>query len=112
MPDDDFRFRQQRGQNLRITFVIEDRCFRRELHLCENARRDGGSKVTEKQGFHVLPQKAELSALPSPLAKGMEAALRNYQEIAGYDCAARSRSNSSGAKEDIGGAQPNTDLPP
>src|SRR5215831_8650956 len=29
----------------RITLVIEDRCFPRGLHLGENARRDGGSKV-------------------------------------------------------------------
>ena len=55
MPDNNFRFREQRGKMLCITFVIEDRCFERGLHLGENPRRDGGSKVTEKQGFHVLP---------------------------------------------------------
>ena len=55
MPDDDLGFREQRGKMLRIALIIEDRRFHRGLHLGENPRRDGGAKVTEKQGFHILP---------------------------------------------------------
>ena len=55
MPDDDLRFRQQRGKVLHIALIIEDRCLQRAFDLGENARRDASGKVTEKQGFHVLP---------------------------------------------------------
>ena len=55
MPDDDFRFREQRRKVFGVLLIVEDRTFQRGLHLGENARRDSGGKVTEKQGFHSLP---------------------------------------------------------
>jgi hypothetical protein len=55
MPDDDLRFRQQRGKMLRVPLIIEDRTFQRGLDLGEDPRRDASGEVTEKQGFHMLP---------------------------------------------------------
>ena len=74
MADDDLRLRQQRSKMLRISLIIQDRCFQRGLHLGENARRDGGGKVAEKQSFHVVPWLARdgtaIVALQSASAKG------------------------------------------
>jgi hypothetical protein len=55
MPDHDLRLSEQRGKLRRIALIVEDRGFERCLDLGENARRDGGGEMAEKQGFHVLP---------------------------------------------------------
>jgi hypothetical protein len=43
------------GKLRRIALIIEDRRLKRRLELGENARRDGGSEMAEKQGVHMLP---------------------------------------------------------
>ena len=77
MTDHDLRIGQQRGKLRRIALIIEDRGFERRLHLGENPRRDRGGEMAEKQGFHVLPSPTQygiaIVALPSPVAKGLEA---------------------------------------
>ena len=76
MPDDDLRFRQQWSKMLRIALIIEDRGFQRGLDLGENPRRDAGSEMAEKQGFHVFPSPAQMIAtivaLPLAVAKGLD----------------------------------------
>src|SRR6516162_3070539 len=79
MPHDDLRVCQQRRKMLRIPLIIEDRRFHRCLHLGENPRRDGGGKMTEKQGFHMLPSPNSrwrpIVTFASAAARSREAAL-------------------------------------
>src|SRR5205807_10383405 len=93
MPDDDLRFRQQRGKMLRIALIIEDRGFQRGLDLGENARRDASGEMAEKQGFHVLPSPTHdgraIVAVQLAPAKGLE--------VAGRVWAARGRSEGCAA---------------
>jgi len=53
--DHDLGIRQQWGKLRRIALIVEDRRLQWRPDLGENARRDGGGEMAEKQGFHVLP---------------------------------------------------------
>jgi hypothetical protein len=59
MTDHDLGIRQQRGKVFHIALIVEDRAFERRLDLDENARRDGGGEMAEKQGFHMLPSSTQ-----------------------------------------------------
>src|SRR5215472_15938935 len=78
MPDHDLRVCQQWGKMFRITLIVEDRGLQRRLDLGENARRDRGGEIAEKQGFHGLPSPTHdgraIVAFRLALAKGLEVA--------------------------------------
>jgi len=71
MTDHDLGIGQQRGEPLRIAFILEDLRFQTRFDLGKDARRNACGELAEKQSFHL-----ELFPFMFPGAHGDRKALR------------------------------------